>query len=219
MISIKWSLLSLQTHEHCLTVLRSDDILQCLQVSDLHGRLRVQNIWGFFQEFGRLHVSLRRNDIGLGNSFLDSCWLQVYLCFLGQEKVVDENVLYKQTPSLDALLHISFNGIGNKLSLLKEILEGGFADDSSHGWIWHLGNEIPNFSQIVSQLVKQLVGVYCSEENSSLDSQGHVVLSNHCLGLQVQYVCFQIDFDHRLCPRVNNMKSRLNDRFESSETL
>lgn len=81
------SLFAPEIDEHGLIAAAVDDILDCFEVADLHGRAGVENFGGFLEHLGGLDVGLGGDDGGFGEAFLDGCGLEVALHFGGKDNI------------------------------------------------------------------------------------------------------------------------------------
>jgi hypothetical protein len=78
---------------------------------------------------------------------------------------------------------------------------------------------MPNFREVISQLVEQFDGIYCPVIDHCLYSESDVILSHNLLGLEVHYRSLHIDFGDCLSPWVNYVESWLEDLFKPTEIL
>ena len=81
------------------------DLFQRLQVSDLHGCLRVQFLGCQTHQLCRFHIRLRRYDLALSQSFLLGCTRQRVLEVFAQLDILDEDLFDLPTNKLTSTPH------------------------------------------------------------------------------------------------------------------
>ena len=174
-------LVARQRHEQELVSWPLRHCLEHIQVTNLHGSLRVQDSCGLVHQLGTFDVSWRRNDFGLWKSFGFWSHWQISLELSRQIHVFNKNLLHINSPFINLSIHVFFDLVGDFLSLLQEVLEGILTAKSSEGGVSDLGN----WSHNVGESVISHLGINDPVIDTGIDVDCDVVLGQNKLPLQI----------------------------------
>ena len=132
-IIICWSIkfVAGEGHEQQLLPWSLRNRLQNLQISYLHGCLRIQNVSCLMHQLSTLNISFSRNDLSLRQSLGFGGHGEVLHEVGSDGHIFDENLLNVNPPFVDLPKHELLNLIWNFLSFLKQILKGVFTTKCS----------------------------------------------------------------------------------------
>lgn len=199
--------------EDDLAVSRLGHSLHSLEVSDLHGRSRAEDIGSLSHELGRLDLGLGGDDLAFTNTLALGSHGERLLELLGENDVLDEHALNLDTPSSGDILDNLSDGLGNLLAALNNVLEDAGTDDVAESGLGSLHKRLANVGNTKGGLVRADNVVV--DDGGQLESDvvlGHANLLGHLGRLDLD-----VDLHQSLAERVDLDQTRVDSAVKLAE--
>lgn len=147
--------LVLSREENDLGVGRLSHCLHSLEVPDLHGRCRGQNVGSLTHELGALDFGAGGDDLGLSRALALRSHGERVLQFLAEDDVLDQHGLDLNAPAGCGLFDDFANGLGDFLAALNDVLEDAGADDMAEGCLRALDKRLADVGDAEGGFVRR----------------------------------------------------------------
>lgn len=185
--------------ENDLAVGRLGHGLHCLEVADLHGRSRGQNVGRLAHQFGGFNLSTGRDDLALTNPLGLSGHGERILQVVAKDDVLDEHRLNLDTPARGNLFDDLGSRLRNLLTALNHILQNTRSDHMAQGGLGTLDEGLLD----VCDTEGGLVGRSDLVVDDGREVEGHVVLGHADLTRHFDDLDLDVDGGQVLAERVH----------------
>lgn len=187
--------------------------LHCLEVSDLHGRSRAQDIGRLSHEFGGFDFGTGSNDLGFTDSLGLSGHREGVL-----EVVAEDNVLYQHrfdldTPARCDILDNFTNRLGKLLATLNDILQDTRSNNVSQGGLGSLHQGLTDVGDTKSRLVRRCNVIV--DDRSQVEC--NIVLGHAHLTWHLDNLDLDIDLDESFGQWVDLDQTRVDSSRKATE--
>lgn len=199
--------------ENDLAVSRLGHGLHCLQVADLHGRRRRQNVGSLTHQLGGFHLSTGRDDLALTNALRLSGHGERILQVITEDDVLDEHRLDLDTPAGGNLFDDLRSRLRNLLATLNHVLQNARSNHMAQGGLGTLNERLFDVCDTESGLVwrRDLV------VDDRGEIEGHVVLGHADLARHFDDLDLDIDGGQMLAEWVHLDQTGIDRALEARE--
>lgn len=199
--------------EDDLAVRRLGHCLHGLEVADLHGRGRRQNVGGLAHELGGLDLGLGGDNLGFTQTGALGSHGERLLKLLAEDNVLDEHALDLDTPAGGNVLNDLANGLGNLLAALNDVLQDTGTDDVAKRGLGALNQGLADIGDAEGGLV--------GADNVVVDDRGQVdsdvVLGHADLLGDLDNLDLDVDLDKTLAEGVDLDQTGVDSLVETAE--
>lgn len=185
--------------ENDLAVRRLGHGLHRLEVTDLHGGRRRQNVGCLAHELGGFDFRLGGNNLRLSQPLALGSHGQRLLQLLAENNVLDEHALHLDTPAGSNIFNNLANRLGQLLAALNDVLQNTSTDNVTQSGLGALNQSLADIGDAESGLM--------GADNMVVDDRGQVdgniVLGHADLLGDLDDLDLDIDLDQAFAQRVN----------------
>lgn len=205
--------LVVRRQEDNLAICRLGHGLHSLQISDLHGRCRRQDISSLAHELRALDLGARGDDLGLSDPLGLSGHRQRVLQLVVEDDVLDQHAFNLYAPAGSDVFDDLADGLCNLLAALNHILQHTGADDMAEGGLSALNESLADVGDAKSRFVRRCDVVVDDGGEVDVDVVlGHADLAGHLDDLDLD-----VHLDEFLREWVDLDKTRVDSPVEAAE--
>jgi hypothetical protein len=187
--------------------------LHGLEVSDLHGRSRAEDVGGLSHKLGGLDLGAGSDDLGFTNPLGLSGHGKRVLEIVAEDDVFDEHGLNLHTPAHGDVFDDFTNGLSDLLTALDDILENACTDDVTESGLGTLNESLTDVGDAKSGLVRRGDMVV----NDGRKVEGNVVFCHADLARHLDDLDLDIDLDEALGERIDVYETGVDGASEFAE--